>query len=133
MQFLRLKPYETAFLKVAVPKLEVLEQPQLHFPPRRHYDYCTHNFLCLQCRFVPAITKRALGAVKIYTHVPHGMECPAAKFTGILRFFASFIKLVFMPHVSCRIFLTSIYNEVPHIGKLHAAPFAVHTAHKTPP
>jgi hypothetical protein len=80
---------------------------------------------------VPAITKRALGAVKIYAHVPYGMECSAAKFTGILRFFASFIKLVFMPRVSCRIFLASIYHEVPHIGKLHATPFAVHTAHKT--
>jgi hypothetical protein len=36
MQFLRLKPYETAFLKVAVPKLEVLEQPHIPISAYSH-------------------------------------------------------------------------------------------------
>jgi hypothetical protein len=78
---------------------------------------------------MPAITKKALIAVKIYPHIPYAAKCSAAKFTGILRFFASFVKLVFMPRVPCWIFLATVCHEVSHIRKHHAAPFTAHTAH----
>jgi hypothetical protein len=78
---------------------------------------------------MPAITKRTLGAVKIYTHIPYRTEYPTAKFTGVLRFFTSLVEFVFMPHISYRIFLATVQHEIPHIGEIHTTPFTVHAAH----